>query len=245
VQSELEAALVTLLGHEVRTTAAGRTDAGVHALGQVVSVDVDSRIPVERLPVALNALLPPDMGVLTAREVTGEFSAVHSALSKTYCYAIWTARGCGPFLRPYVYHVGAAPDVELMAGAGQVLIGQHDFRAFRASGSSAKTTVRHVSAFGVEQEGPLLILRVTANGFLYNMVRIIAGSLIAVGLGRLPAGCLTQALVSGRRSDLGATAPATGLWLTRVEYPAPVGVLTDPAGTVGGLSALTRLLATY
>ncbi|MEW6523245.1 MAG: tRNA pseudouridine(38-40) synthase TruA [Bacillota bacterium] len=246
VQGEVEAALEKIMDEPVKVLAAGRTDAGVHAAGQVISFRTGGTVPVDRLAYALNANLPGDVSALSASEVGPEFHATRSALGKVYVYALWTASTCSPFLRRYVSHLPAGLNVQAMQEAGSQLVGTHDFRAFQSSGSSARSWTRTVTSVAVEASGPLVTITVAANGFLYNMARIIAGTLMQVGTGRREVeGCFEPALTRGERGLLGPTAPAQGLWLARAEYPPPLGRILDPHGTMSGLSALTGHLAAY
>ncbi len=245
VQADFEGALGKIMGEEVSVLAAGRTDAGVHALGQVVSFRTRGSVPTERLPFALNANLPGDVQVLTAREVPDEFHATRSALDKTYVYAIWNRPLAGPWLGRYALVESTRLRVEKMQQAAKYLEGEHDFAAFCARGSAAKTTVRTVKEARITEARGLVTLRVTANGFLYNMVRIMAGTLLAVGKDTLEVTRVEQALREGRREILGATAPPHGLWLASVNYPEPVGRINDPYHTVNGALSLTRCLTTY
>ncbi|HAI21857.1 MAG TPA: tRNA pseudouridine(38-40) synthase TruA [Clostridiales bacterium UBA8153] len=246
VQGEVEHALESITGEAVKVQAAGRTDAGVHAAGQVISFRTGGTVPVERVPVALNTHLPGDLRALAAQATGPDFHATRSALGKTYTYAWWTSPTCGPFLSRYVHHLPAELDLPAMQAAGRQLEGNHNFKAFSSVGSSARTFRRTVRAVAVERSGCLTAFTITADGFLYHMVRIIAGTLIEVGMGRRPVdGCFAPALHSGQRRLLGPTAPAHGLWLVQVEYPPPVGILQDPYSSLGGLSALTGRLALY
>lgn len=246
VQGEVESALGKIVGEPVKVWAAGRTDAGVHAAGQVISFRTAGTVPVERVPIALNTHLPGDLRALEARVTGPGFHATRSALGKTYTYALWTAPTCGPFLSRYVHHLPVELDLLAMQEAGRQLQGTHSFAAFCSVGSSVRSFRRTVKDVAVERAGSLAAITVTADGFLYHMVRIIAGTLMEVGMGRRPVEeCFTPALQSGQRRLLGPTAPAHGLWLARVEYPPPIGTWHDPYSNLGGLSALTGRLALY
>ncbi len=189
----------------------GRTDAGVHAAGQVVHLDGETSIPAEKLREAFNRLLPEDLKVLESIAAPEGFDCTRSARRKTYCYRFYTAASTLPLLERYAVRVEGRVDLARMREAAALLVGEHDFAAFRATGSSAKTTVRTVfsvtvgstPAYGAE----LYEVRVTGNGFLYNMVRIIAGELYAVGCGR---------------TLLFRTMPAKGLTLEHVEFDVPL-----------------------
>lgn len=218
VQQTLENALEQALGTFTRVTGASRTDAGVHALGQRAHFDAVSSIPPEKFPFVLNRYLPADVRVTEGILVPPDFHARFSAAGKWYTYRIHNAPHASALRRNLTAHVPVRLDAESMHRAGQQLLGTHDFAAFAAAGGSAKTTVRTLDALSVERTGNEITMRVHGNAFLYNMVRIIAGALIYIGQGKLPEDCLARALESGSRLDLGITAPACGLELTRVEY---------------------------
>lgn len=218
VQQKLEEALCALTGERIRVTGASRTDAGVHALGQRAHFDTVSRIPAERYPYALNTHLPEDIRVLCGREVNGCFHARFDAKGKQYVYRIHNAPHASALCRHLTAHVPVPLDAPAMRRALPALLGTHDFAAFQASGGTAKTTVRTLTQAGLTHEGDELTLTVTGNAFLYNMVRVIAGTLIEVGKGKLPEDCFLHALKTGDRLTLGPTAPACGLTLERVFY---------------------------
>ena len=218
IQDEIEQALQKALGTFVRVTGASRTDAGVHALGQRAHFDTCSSIPPEKYPFVLNRYLPEDIRVTEARQVPGDFHARFQAVGKMYTYRIHNAPHASAILRNCTAHVPVQLDESAMRRCALPLIGTHDFIAFCAAGGQAKTSVRTIDFFDVQRQDTEVTLRVHGNGFLYNMVRIIAGTLIDVGHGRLPEDCIARALESKNRLDLGVTAPACGLELTRVEY---------------------------
>jgi tRNA pseudouridine38-40 synthase len=220
IQGKLEEALARIYGQPLRIAAAGRTDAGVHARGQVVNYQAPFPIPVERIPKAFNACLPRDIVVVAAEEVPPEFHARYSARGKKYSYTIDRAPFPQVLLRRYSYHVGEPLEIEAMAAAAALLQGKKDFAAFQARGSSAQNTVRHL--FRVEvREYPreqLLRLFFHGDGFLYRMVRLMTGSLLRVGLGKLAPGDLAAALSGERPEAVGPTVPARGLCLEEVYY---------------------------
>ena len=218
IQQALEDALEKALGRFSRVTGASRTDAGVHALGQRAHVDVCASIPPEKYPFVLNRYLPEDIRVTETRQVQDDFHARFMAAGKMYTYRIHNAPHASAILRNCTAHVPVTLDIEAMRHCPGALIGTHDFAAFAAAGGQAKTTVRTIDFFDIARNGEEITLRVHGNGFLYNMVRIIAGTLIDVGHGRLDVGCMARAIESKNRLDLGVTAPACGLELTRVEY---------------------------
>lgn len=218
IQEEIEKALQKTLGCFTRVTGASRTDAGVHALGQRAHFDARSSIPPEKYPFVLNRYLPADIRVTAATQVPHDFHARFQAAGKLYTYRIHNAPHASAIFRSCTAHVPVELDAEAMQRCGAALLGTHDFAAFAAAGGQAKTTVRTIDLFSVEKQGQEVALRVHGNGFLYNMVRIIAGTLIDVGHGKLDEGCIARAIESKDRLDLGVTAPACGLELTRVEY---------------------------
>lgn len=218
VQQSVEEALLNLTGAQIAVVGASRTDAGVHALGQAAHFDVESSIPPDRYSYALNTRLPKDIRVVASREVPPSFHARYSAKGKLYRYQIHNSPHASAIYRNQRAHVVPDLNVRHMWEAAQDVLGVHDFAAFAASGSEAKTTVRDIQAINVERQGELIELTVLGRSFLYNMVRILAGSLIYIGQGKLPRDALRRALASGNRLDLGITAPAHGLTLVCVYY---------------------------
>lgn len=218
IQETLEEALHRLTGEEPVVTGAGRTDAGVHAFGQVINFHTGASIPAGRFPYALNTFLPPDITAREAREVPADFHAQFAAKSKRYRYTIYNARIPSPLNRLYSLHVPVKLDVAAMRSAARLLVGEHDFAAFRAAGSSAKTTVRHLTRLDVEANGPFIYITAEADGFLYNMVRIITGTLLYVGKGKLTPEDVRSALESGDRTRTGPTVPPHGLTMLEVKY---------------------------
>lgn len=218
VQEKLERAILKLTGEELCVSGASRTDAGVHALGQSAHFDTESRIPADKFSFALNTLLPPDIRVTRSEEVPLEFHARFSTRGKRYRYLFHAAPHAGALTRNTHAHVIYPLDVEKMQAEAQDLVGTHDFAAFAASGSVVKDTVRTIYRAEVTSSGSEICLIVEGSGFLYNMVRIIAGTLIGVGSGKLEPGAFRRAIASGDRLDLGITAPAHGLTLMEVFY---------------------------
>lgn len=231
VAGRLEEALARICpegaaGERIVVEGASRTDAGVHARGQVCAFASRMTVPLDRLPVALNSLLPSDIVVLTADKVAAGFDP-RRARSKTYCYRMWRSRLPSPFWRERALHVVQEMDLEACRVALEPLVGRHDFTAFRNSGSSAKTTVRTITRADLEERplpagwpvaGEFVSVWLSGDGFLYHMVRIIVGTLLEVGQGRLSPLVVRQALASGKRVALGPTAAAHGLWLESVVY---------------------------
>ena len=221
VQQRLEEALLALFNRPVITRAASRTDAGVHALGQRAAFFADDlRVPLDKLPQVINGFLPPDIAVMAACEVPEGFNPRFDALRKTYFYDTYCAPVPNPLLRRYSAHVPQALDIAAMKKAACFFAGRHDFAAFMATGSSAKTTVREIYACDVDELQPGLVrLTVSGNGFLYNMVRIIAGTVVYTGLGKISADDVPGIILSRDRTRAGKTMPPEGLTLVDVEYP--------------------------
>jgi tRNA pseudouridine38-40 synthase len=239
VQGKLEEALAAIEGQPVNVVGAGRTDAGVHALGQVASCSLAHAIPPATLARALNATLPEGVRVLRVEEAPDGFHARYSARFKTYRYLILGGRVVSPFERRYVWHVEPVLDVPAMAAAARLIEGEHDFAALQGAGSATKTTLRTITAATVTESTPaamfgqafcgardgasgrLVVFEITGNGFLRHMVRNAVGTLVEIGLGRQKAAWMADVLASGDRTLAGPTAAASGLFLVRVDYDAP------------------------
>jgi len=203
----------------VRVVASGRTDAGVHAEAQIAHVSTRSTIPAARLLRSVNALLPPDIAVSHVEEASRRFHARFDARTKRYRYRIFTGEVVPPFVRPYVHQVRVPLDVARMRREVQALRGRYDFRAFaRAEAARERPTNKAVTNVQLARRGRELHLTIEGNGFLHTMVRSIAGTLIDVGRGRLPAGTVGRMLATGGRHLAGATAPSRGLCLVSVRY---------------------------
>lgn len=218
VQQVIEEALTKLTRARVVIAGASRTDAGVHALGQTAHFDTESRIPPDKYAFALNTMLPADIRIRKSEAVSEAFHARFSNKGKRYRYLIYQSPHAGALNRNTHAHVIYPLDDEKMRRELTVLIGKHDFAAFAASGSVVKDTVRTIYSASLTRREDELELLVEGSGFLYNMVRIIAGTLISVGAGRLEEGAFARAIQSGNRLDLGVTAPAHGLTLMEVYY---------------------------
>jgi len=228
VQGLLEDALARFEGAPVAVHGAGRTDAGVHALGQVASVRLTSAHPIDAVGRGLNASLPPDVRVTDVQEVTEEFHARFSARSKTYRYQLRNATTVSPFERAYVWHVPEALDLDAMRTAAHALVGTHDFAAFRSTGSDTKGTVRTITRSELSADevggwphtstGRLIGYEVSGDGFLRHMVRAIVGTLVEIGRGQRSAASIAALVAGGSRSQAGITAPPQGLFLVRVVY---------------------------
>jgi tRNA pseudouridine38-40 synthase len=218
LQGVFESAFFKMTGQRTRVTAASRTDAGVHAAGQVVGLQNDSRHDPEQLREGLNALLPDDIAVLEAREAPEGFDPRREAVGKHYRYTIHNSRVRPVFERAFRWHIKKNLDVAAMEQAGACLIGEHDFSAFRGANCTAKTTVRTLDRLAWRPEPPVLILDVWGRGFLKQMVRNIVGTSVEIGRGQWPAGRMAAILQSKKREEAGRTAPAQGLCLMKVFY---------------------------
>lgn len=218
IQGELENILKTLTGKRIVVQSAGRTDAGVHALGQTAHFDYSGSIPPQKLPFVFNSMLPKDIRVTGAWEVSDDFHARYNAKGKRYIYTIYNSPHSSALLYNRTMHVPQALEFQKMRAAAQYIIGTHDFKAFCAAGSYVKSTVRTVSRLEIAEEFPLIRIIIEGNGFLYNMVRIIAGTLIQVGIGKLEPETVAQIIQGRSRAAAGFTAPAQGLMLDEVFY---------------------------
>ena len=218
VQQTLEETLCRLTGEQIAVTGSSRTDAGVHALGLCAHFDSATRIPPEKLAFALNTMLPPDIRIRESALAPEGFHARYSACGKVYRYRFFNSRHDCAIGRQYAAHVPLVLDVERMNREAQALVGTHDFEAFAASGSVVKSTVRTIYRVQVTRRGDEVELLVLGDGFLYNMVRIIAGTLMEIGTGKRETGAIARAIETKDRLALGQTAPAKGLTLMRVLY---------------------------
>ncbi|MCL2372467.1 MAG: tRNA pseudouridine(38-40) synthase TruA [Defluviitaleaceae bacterium] len=217
VQEIVENTLAELLGCPVVVRAASRTDAGVHALGQRVAFFADGlKVPLDKLPVVLSGMLPADISVLAAQVVADDFNPRFNPVAKTYAYRIHSAPCPNPLLLRYAAHVPQELNLAKMQKAAQAFVGRHDFAAFCAAGSSAKTTVREVYSCQVDFADDVYTLTIRGNAFLYNMVRIVAGTVVYAGLGKVDD--VPGIIASLDRAQAGKTMPPQGLTLLRVEY---------------------------
>ncbi len=218
VEETLENALATVVGHPVKCTGAGRTDAGVHARVYVANFQTTSAIPCERLPLAVNTRLPEDIVVTRATEVPAEFNAIGSCIKKEYTYQIYNSRIRDPFLVDRVWFYPKKLDETVMAAAAAQFVGTHDFAAVRSVGTETRTTVRTVHYFEVERKGDLICCRVCADGFLYNMARAMVGTIVYASEGKLRPEDIPAILEGRCRTDAGPTAPPGGLAMTNLWY---------------------------
>lgn len=218
VQQALEIAIGSILGVRVNATASGRTDSGVHALGQVAHFYADTRIEPPTLVRAINAKLPEDVRILDVEEVPQAFHATLDARSKRYRYVIDNAPIPDLFRRRHAWHVPRPLDADAMRRASSPLLGRHDFRSFETQWPNRTSSVRTIFDLAVERAGDRVTIEVEADGFLYNMVRTITGSLVLVGSGKRPESFVAEALLAESRADAGPTAPPQGLYLLYVRY---------------------------
>jgi tRNA pseudouridine38-40 synthase len=222
LQGTLEKALGGVTQEQIRVTGSGRTDAGVHALGQVVSFQTGTRLSCAELLKALNATLPDDMAVLELTEAPDGFHAIRSAIRKRYRYEIYDGAVPDIFRRRWVWHIRHRLDERAMHDAAAALVGTHDFTSFETQGTERESSIRTVSHLSVTRgeghDANLVTLEIKADGFLYNMVRTIVGTLVKVGRGRKPIDWPREVLDARDRRLAGMTAPPQGLFLVRVEY---------------------------
>ncbi len=218
VQGVLEEKITLLSRETIRIAGAGRTDSGVHARGQVVHFLSQWTVPKEKIAVAVNSVLPKDLVVKSAEDVPSEFHARFSAKGKKYHYRIYNDPIPSAFEDKYSWFIPYRLDFEKMTEGANYLVGEHDFSSFKSSGSVIKNNTRTIWSLDLTQQGPLIEIEVMGNGFLYNMVRIIAGTLIEVGRGKLKPLAIKEILSAKDRSKAGPTAPPKGLFLTEVFY---------------------------
>jgi tRNA pseudouridine38-40 synthase len=230
VQAEVERALALVADHPLTVTCAGRTDAGVHALGQVAHFDTEAARPLHGWVCGANGHLPADVAIAWAAVVGADFHARYAARSRTYRYLILNRPTRAPLAADRAWLVHTALDALCMHAAAQALVGEHDFSAFRAAECQAPLPVRRLERITVERHGARLVVEVAANAFLHHMVRNIVGSLVRVGEGARPREWLADVLASRDRRSAGPTAPAAGLYLAAVEY-APEHRLPSPGAT--------------
>lgn len=218
IEMYLDKAIHELTGENVHVTGASRTDAGVHAYGNVAVFDTESTIPGDRFTFALNRYLPDSIVIQDSWEVAGDFHPRHCNTRKTYEYRILNTAVPLPQKRNFTWHVAGSVDIEKMREAAAYIVGEHDFKSFCCVRTQAESTVRTIYSLEVLQEGSEIIIRIKGNGFLYNMVRIITGTLIQVGKGRFQPEYVKQMLEAKDRTVAGQTAPPQGLTLVGIEY---------------------------
>ena len=218
IQDVMQEAIRRLTGEDCNLIGSSRTDVGVHALGQVANFLTGSSIPAGRFSYALNSMLPDDIVVKESMEVDSEFHSRYSARGKRYRYLIYNSDFPSALLRNRAFHVPQGLDFEAMEKAAAFFKGTHDFSAFKSSGSSVKTSVRTITGISLSRHEDIIELNIEGDGFLYNMVRIIAGTLVEVAMGKIPSSRVPGILESRDRKNAGKTAPAHGLYLMEVRY---------------------------
>ena len=233
VEETLEKCLAQVVGHPVKCTGAGRTDAGVHARTYVANFRTSSRIPLDRLPLAVNTRLPDDIVVSRAVEVSEGFNAISSCRKKEYTYTIYNSRIRNAFYVDRAWFYPKPLDENIMQAAADRFVGTHDFAAVRSVGTDVRSTVRTVHYFEIQRQGELIHCRVCANGFLYNMVRAMVGTVIYAAEGKFPPEAVTEILEGKCRTDAGPTAPPGGLYMTRLWYDEP-GLTQEEMTPYGG-----------
>lgn len=218
IQGNIENAIKAITGEEVELNASGRTDAGVHAYAQVANFKTNSNIPIEKFPIAINSKLKKSIIIKNAEEVDERFHSRLTCKRKTYRYVINNSIAGTAIYRNLEYHISTKLDIKKMQDAVKYFEGEHDFKAFKASGTSSKSSVRTIYDAKVYKVDEKIYIELTGNGFLYNMVRIIAGTLVEVGLGKKLPEEIPQIIKDGKRENAGKTLPAHGLYLLNVEY---------------------------
>ncbi len=218
IQGEIEQAIKEITGEEVELTASGRTDSGVHSLGQVANFKTNSSIEVEKIAYAINSKLKKSIVIKSVEEVEENFHARYNCKGKKYKYVINNSVQGTAIYRELECHIPQKLNVEKMKEAIKHFEGEHDFKGFRASGTSSKSSVRTIYKAEVKQDGERIIIELTGNGFMYNMVRIIAGTIVDVGLGKIEPNEISEIIESKDRARAGKTLPAHGLYLVEVYY---------------------------
>ena len=218
IQGEIERAIENITGEKVDLIASGRTDAGVHAIGQVANFKTDSNIDINKVPIAINSQVKNAIRIQNAEEVEENFHSRFNCKRKTYRYVIDNSKYGTAIYRNLTYHMPIKLDVEKMKKAIKYFEGEHDFKAFKSSGTSSKSSVRTIYSANVLVEGNNIVIDLTGNGFLYNMVRIISGTLVDVGLGKIKPEEIPNIIESKDRSKAGKTLPPQGLILLKVDY---------------------------
>ena len=218
IQGEIEKAIEEITGEVVELNASGRTDAGVHSLGQVANFKTNSKIDIEKIPVAINSKLKQSIRVICAEEVDDKFHARYSCKGKKYRYVINNSKYGSAIFRDLEYHSPIKLDIKNMQKAAKFFEGEHDFKGFKASGTSSKNSVRAIYSAKVIEDGEKVLIELEGNGFLYNMVRIISGTLLDVGLGKIKPEEIPEIIESKDRTRAGKTLPAQGLYLVEVYY---------------------------
>jgi len=218
IQGEIENAIKEITGEEVELIGSGRTDAGVHAFGQVANFKTNSNLPIEKFAIAINSKLKKSIVIKNAEEVDERFHSRYNAKQKTYAYLINNTKYGTAIYRDFECHIPMDLNIDEMKKAAKYFEGEHNFKAFKASGTSSKSSVRTIYKAEVMHDGDKIKIELTGNGFLYNMVRIISGTLVDVGLGKIKSEDIPSIIESKDRSKAGKTLPPHGLYLVEVKY---------------------------
>ena len=218
IQGEIERAINEITGEEIDLIASGRTDAGVHAIAQIANFKTNSNFPIEKYPIALNSKLKKSIRIQKAEEVEERFHSRYNCKQKTYRYILNNSEHGSSIYRNLEYHISNKLDIEKMEEAIKYFEGEHDFKGFKASGTSSKSSVRIIYKTEIKKEAERIVIELTGNGFLYNIVRIIAGTLVDVGLGKIKPEEIPQIIDSQDRTKAGKTLPPYALYLLKVEY---------------------------
>ena len=218
IQGEIERAIFDITGEEVNLTASGRTDAGVHSLGQTANFKIENNMPIEKIPLAINSKLKKTIRVQSAEEVDERFHSRYNCKGKKYRYIINNAQIESALYKDLELHISQKLDLEKMREAIKYFIGKHDFSAFKSSGTSSKNSVREIYKAEIIEDGERIKIELTGSGFLYNMVRIISGTLVEVGLGKIEPNQIPKIIESKDRGMAGKTLPPQGLYLVEVYY---------------------------
>lgn len=218
IQGEIERAIFDVTGEEVELTASGRTDAGVHSLGQTANFKMENNMPIEKIPLAINSKLKKSIRVQTAEEVDGRFHSRYNCKGKKYRYIINNAPIESALYKDLELHISQRLDIEKMREAVKYFVGKHDFSAFKSSGTSSKNSIREIYKAEIIEDGDRVKIELTGSGFLYNMVRIISGTLVDVGLGKTKPNQISDIIESKDRAMAGKTLPPQGLYLVEVYY---------------------------
>ena len=218
IQGEIERAIGEITGEEVELIASGRTDAGVNSLGQTANFKTNSKLSIEKFPIAINAKLKKSIVIQSAEEVDERFHSRYCVKSKMYRYTINNSKYGSAIYRDMECHIPMELDVKKMNEAAKFFEGEHDFKGFKASGTSSKSSVRTIYKAEVYKKEDRIFIELTGNGFLYNMVRIISGTLVDVGIGKIKPDEISEIIASGKRENAGKTLPAKGLCLVQVNY---------------------------
>jgi len=227
IQEEIEKALLILLKEEIRIIGSGRTDACVHALGQVANFTTSQSIDILKFTYSLNSLLPCDIRIKNITQVASTFHAQYSAISKTYQYHVYTGKVLNPFKRLYVWHLHRLLDLNLLCDATKKFLGEHDFASFANVGSSAKDSIRNLMKFDVDLSNDEIIFTLKADGFLYKMVRNLVGFVIEIASHKRPITDIKKVLLAKDRRQAGSAAPPQGLFLVEVDYPKELSLISS------------------